>query len=196
MKTPVDLEIWYTPTHYGAGPADEYAEIKHQLDDSGLFNVTLKSTEWNQYDEAALTDKYPQFEFGWFPDYPDADDYAATFWATTSFLNDHYSNPKIDKLLAEEQATTDSRDAPEGLRADPEDRGAGRADDPGLAGGSGRRGPRRRPWRRGHLRPRVPVPLLGDQQGLTVAMTGRPPQRSMRRAALAAACARPPPDEG
>ena len=83
VQTPVDLEVWYTPTHYGTGSADEYAEIKRQLDDSGLFNVTLKSTEWNQYDEAALTDKYPLFQFGWFPDYPDADDYTATFWATT-----------------------------------------------------------------------------------------------------------------
>jgi peptide/nickel transport system substrate-binding protein len=108
VKTPVDLELWYTPTHYGVGSADEYAEIKRQFDDSGLFKVTLKSTEWTQYDEAALTDKYPQFQFGWFPDYPDADDYTAPFWGTDSFLNDHYSNPEIDKLLANEQASTEN----------------------------------------------------------------------------------------
>jgi peptide/nickel transport system substrate-binding protein len=106
VKAPIDLEVWYTPTHYGTGSADEYAEIQHQLEDSGLFNVTLKSTEWNQYDEAALTDKYPQFQFGWFPDYPDADNYTAPFFAKTAFLNDHYVNPKIDKLLADEEATT------------------------------------------------------------------------------------------
>jgi peptide/nickel transport system substrate-binding protein len=107
VQTPVDLELWYTPSHYGTGSADEYAEIKRQLEDGGLFKVTLKSTEWNQYDEAALTDKYPVFQFGWFPDYPDADDYSAPFWATDSFLNDHYSNPQIDNLLNEEEATTD-----------------------------------------------------------------------------------------
>jgi peptide/nickel transport system substrate-binding protein len=106
VQTPVDFELWYTPTHYGVGSADEFAEIKKQLDDSGLFNVTLKSTEWNQYDEAALTDKYPQFQFGWFPDYPDADDYTYNFWSSDSFLNIGYSNPQIDKLLAEEQSTT------------------------------------------------------------------------------------------
>jgi peptide/nickel transport system substrate-binding protein len=106
VKTPVDLELWYTPTHYGVGSADEYAEIKKQLEDSGLFKVTLKSTEWTQYDEAALTDKYPQFQFGWFPDYPDADDYTVNFWGSGSFLNDHYSNPQIDKLLNQEEATT------------------------------------------------------------------------------------------
>jgi peptide/nickel transport system substrate-binding protein len=106
VDTPVDLELWYTPTHYGTGTADEYAEIKRQLDESGLFNVTLESTEWNQYQEAALTDKYPVFQFGWYPDYPDADDYTYNFWHTDAFLNDHYSNPKIDDLVAQERATT------------------------------------------------------------------------------------------
>jgi peptide/nickel transport system substrate-binding protein len=108
VKTPVPLEIWYTPTHYGPVSADEYAEIKHQLEDTGLFTVTLKSTEWTQYSEAAFTDKYPQYQLGFFPDYPEPDDYAYNLWGSQSFLNDHYSNPKVDKLLAEERATTDA----------------------------------------------------------------------------------------
>jgi peptide/nickel transport system substrate-binding protein len=108
VTTPVDLEIWWTPTHYGAVSGDEYAEIKHQLDDSGLFSVTLKSTEWTQYSEAALTDKYPQYQLGFFPDYPEPDDYASNLWGSQAFVNDHYSNPKVDKLLAEEKATSDT----------------------------------------------------------------------------------------
>jgi peptide/nickel transport system substrate-binding protein len=107
VETPVPLEIWWTPTHYGPASGDEYAEIQHQLEESGLFEVTLESTEWNQYSEAAFTDKYPAFQLGWFPDYPDADNYASTFYATTSFLNIHYSNPEMDDLLAEEKASTD-----------------------------------------------------------------------------------------
>jgi peptide/nickel transport system substrate-binding protein len=107
VDTPVELELWYTPTHYGTGSADEYAEIERQLEEGGLFDVTLESTEWNQYQEAALTDKYPVYQFGWYPDYPDADNYTASFWSSESFLNHHYSNPEIDDLLAEEKATTD-----------------------------------------------------------------------------------------
>jgi peptide/nickel transport system substrate-binding protein len=106
VQTPVPMEIWYTPSHYGPVSADEYAEIKSQLDDSGLFNVTLKSTEWNQYSTAAFTDKYPVYQLGWFPDYPDADDYTASFYSKDSFLNDHYSNATMQKLLAQEKATT------------------------------------------------------------------------------------------
>lgn len=113
VDTPVDLELWYTPTHYGPVSGDEYAEIKRQLDDSGLFKVTLESAEWTQYDEAALTDKYPQFEFGWFPDFPDPDNYTAPFYAKTNFLSSGYSNPEIDKLLAEEKASTDDAERAE-----------------------------------------------------------------------------------
>jgi peptide/nickel transport system substrate-binding protein len=107
VDTPVDLELWYTPAHYGAASGDEYAEIKHQLEDSGLFTVPLKSSAWTQYQEAALEDKYPQYQFGWFPDFPDADNYVSSFYAKTAFLNSHYSNPEMDRLLAEERAETD-----------------------------------------------------------------------------------------
>src|SRR5215218_3436815 len=107
VDTPIPLEVWWTPSHYGPVSGDEYAEIKRQLDDSGLFDVTLKSTEWNQYSEAAFTDKYPIYQLGWFPDYPDADDYVGNFYSDTSFLNIHYDNPEMQKLLAEEKASTD-----------------------------------------------------------------------------------------
>jgi peptide/nickel transport system substrate-binding protein len=107
VQTPVPLEVWWTPSHYGASSADEYAEIKRQLDDSGLFDVTLKSTEWNQYSEAGVTDKYPVFQLGWFPDYPDPDNYTGFAYSKDSFLNDHYSNPEVEKLLAEEKASSD-----------------------------------------------------------------------------------------
>jgi peptide/nickel transport system substrate-binding protein len=107
VKTPVPLEVWWTPTHYGTASGDEYAEIKRQLDDSGLFDVTLKSTEWNQYSTAAFTDEYPQYQLGWFPDYPDADDYVGNFYSKTSFLNIHYNNPEMTKQLAAEKASDD-----------------------------------------------------------------------------------------
>jgi peptide/nickel transport system substrate-binding protein len=107
VDTPVDLEVWWTPSHYGPASGDEYAEIKRQFDESGLFNVTLESTEWNQYSEAAFTDKYPQYQLGWFPDFPDADDYTASFYLPDSFLNIHYNNKEMNQLIAEERESTD-----------------------------------------------------------------------------------------
>jgi peptide/nickel transport system substrate-binding protein len=108
VSTPVNIEIWWTPTHYGDLSADEYAEIKRALDGSGLFKVTLKSTEWDQYGEAAFTDQYPAFQLGWFPDFPDGDNYLAPFYgSTTSFLNNHYKNPEVDAAITKEKESTD-----------------------------------------------------------------------------------------
>jgi peptide/nickel transport system substrate-binding protein len=108
VQTPVRAEIWWTPTHYGDSSADEYAEIKRALDGSDLFQVTLKSTEWDQYSEASATDQYPIFQLGWFPDYPDADNYTTPFYhSKDNFLNHHYANPQMDKLLADQKASTD-----------------------------------------------------------------------------------------
>ena len=92
--------------------------------------MTLKSTEWNQYSEAAFTDKYPIYQLGWFPDYPDADDYVGQLLLEDSFLNIHYDNPEMEKLLAEEKASTDDAVREEAFARDPGDRRRGRADDP------------------------------------------------------------------
>jgi peptide/nickel transport system substrate-binding protein len=108
VQTPVKAEIWWTPTHYGDLSADEYAEIKRALDGSGLFQVTLKSTEWDQYSEAYAQDRYPVFQLGWFPDYPDPDNYLSPFYQSkNNFIKHHYANKQVDKLLADQKASTD-----------------------------------------------------------------------------------------
>ena len=107
ISTPVPIEIWWTPTHYGDSSADEYSEIKRALEANGLFKVTLKSTEWDAYTTAAFTDNYPAYQLGWFPDFVDGDNYVGTFYSSSSFLNDHYDSKKVDALIADEEATTD-----------------------------------------------------------------------------------------
>ena len=107
VQTPVQATVWWTPSHYGDSSADEYAEIKRALDGSGLFNVQLKSTEWDQYSEAYAEDQYPVFQLGWFPDFPDGDNYLSPFYSTENFMNNHYSNKRVDALLAAQKASTD-----------------------------------------------------------------------------------------
>jgi len=108
VKTPVDLQLWWTPTHYGELSSDEYTELKRQLEESNLFKVDLQSTEWEQYTGQCLDDKCPAYQLGWFPDYPDTDDYVGVFYNTDSFFNDHYSDPAVDKLIKQEQGSTDA----------------------------------------------------------------------------------------
>jgi peptide/nickel transport system substrate-binding protein len=102
VTTPVPVTLWWTPSHYGDASADEYAEIQRALNASGLFKVTLKSAEWAQY-SAALGKTYGAFQLGWFPDYPDAEDYTVSFYQTGAFYNNGYSDPTMTKLIAQER---------------------------------------------------------------------------------------------
>lgn len=103
LQMPFPLEIWWTPTHYGDASADEYAEIKRGLEASGVFKVTLKSAEWAQYSDA-LGNQYNAFQLGWFPDYPDAENYIVPFYRSDTFLANGYKSPKMDALIKRELA--------------------------------------------------------------------------------------------
>ena len=102
VTTPVAVDIWWTPSHYGDASADEYAEIKRALDGSGLFKVTLKSAEWAQY-SGTLGNTYGAFQLGWFPDYPDAEDYTVPFFAKGNFTVNGYSDPRMTALISKER---------------------------------------------------------------------------------------------
>jgi len=103
VKTPLPITLWWTPTHYGDASADEYVEIQRALNASHLFKVTLKSAEWAQY-SGALGKTYGAFQLGWFPDYPDADDYTVSFYQPQSFLSNGYNNKRMNKLINKERA--------------------------------------------------------------------------------------------
>jgi peptide/nickel transport system substrate-binding protein len=105
VSTPVDLTLWYTPTHYGDASADEFAEIQRGLQAGGVFKVTLKSAEWAQYSDA-LGKQYGAFQLGWFPDYVDAENYLLPFYdAKSNFTSNNYNSPAMNTLLAREQGT-------------------------------------------------------------------------------------------
>jgi peptide/nickel transport system substrate-binding protein len=102
VTTPVPITLWWTPSHYGDASADEYTEIQRALNASGLFKVTLKSAEWAQY-SGSLGKTYGAFQLGWFPDYPDAEDYTVSFYQCGAFYNNNYCNPAMTKLIAKER---------------------------------------------------------------------------------------------
>jgi len=103
IAMPMPIEVWWTPSHYGDASADEYAEIKRGLEKGGVFKVTLKSAEWAQYSDA-LGKNYNAFQLGWFPDYPDAENYVLSFYQKGNFSSNGYATPKMTALLKAEQA--------------------------------------------------------------------------------------------
>ena len=95
VTTPVTINLQYALGHYGPGSADEYGEIKRQLEATGLFKVNLQSTEWTTYSKQRVADAYPVYQLGWFPDFPDADNYISPFLVPNNFVNAHYcDDPK------------------------------------------------------------------------------------------------------
>ncbi|TFD57670.1 peptide ABC transporter substrate-binding protein [Cryobacterium suzukii] len=107
VTTPVALNLQYNADHYGPGSSDEYALIKDQLDASGLFTVSLQSTEWVQYSKDRVADVYPAYQLGWFPDYSDADNYLAPFFAEGNFLKNHFDDADVTALIQKQAVTTD-----------------------------------------------------------------------------------------
>jgi peptide/nickel transport system substrate-binding protein len=79
--------------------------MKRGLERGGVFRVTLKSAEWAQYSDA-LGNQYNAFQLGWFPDYPDAENYLLSFYQKENFSANGYENPRMTRLLAQEQAAS------------------------------------------------------------------------------------------
>ncbi len=94
VKTPVTLNIEYTTDHYGPSSDQEYNEIKRQLEATGLFKVNLQSTEFDTYSDQRVKDAYPVYQLGWFPDFPDGDNYFSPFLVENNFVHAHYCDPK------------------------------------------------------------------------------------------------------
>jgi peptide/nickel transport system substrate-binding protein len=108
VPTPVKLDLQYVQDgHYGPSSADEYALIKSQLEQGGLFQVNLQSTEYTTYSKERVKDSYPAYQLGWFPDYSDADNYLTPFFVKDNFLANHYDNATVQDLIAKEQTDTD-----------------------------------------------------------------------------------------
>lgn len=108
VKTPIHLTVGYTPSHYGPNAIDEATQVQRQLDASGLFKVKLKSAEWTTYQSNYQQGAYDMYMLGWFPDYLDADDYLAPFLVDGGFYKNGYHNATVNKLVASEEATSDS----------------------------------------------------------------------------------------
>ena len=107
VPVPVTLNLQYNPDHYGVSSSEEYAAIKGQLDATGLFRVNLQSTEWVTYSKERVADAYPLYQLGWFPDFPDADNYLTPFFMPDNFLDNHFEDAEITRLITREATELD-----------------------------------------------------------------------------------------
>ncbi|MET9438896.1 ABC transporter substrate-binding protein [Streptomyces sp. NPDC006551] len=104
----VELTLHYTNDHYGSGTKKEFEALRDQLNATGLFDVTLEGTEWSKFRPAQKRGDYAVYGLGWFPDFPDPDNYVAPFLDADNFLNTPYVNKAVrDTLIPQSRRSAD-----------------------------------------------------------------------------------------
>ncbi|GHH75371.1 peptide-binding protein [Streptomyces sulfonofaciens] len=116
VSTPVKLTLHYTTDHYGHATEKEFETLRQQLDSSGLFRADIVGTPWNQYRAQQLKGRYAVYGLGWFPDFPDADNFIAPFLDKDNFLASPYANRTIrDELIPQSRREADRLNASNSL---------------------------------------------------------------------------------
>ena len=101
----LEMDLWWTPTHYGPTEADVTTVLKDNLEETGMITVNLQNTEWATYKEYINAGSMPVFMLGWYPDYLDPDNYTWS-WAHSSAADDmgiFYASDEMDGLLESAQ---------------------------------------------------------------------------------------------
>ncbi|MGA5408663.1 ABC transporter substrate-binding protein [Streptomyces lavendulocolor] len=108
ITTQVKLTLHYTSDHYGAGTAEEFKALRDQLNATELFDVTVEGAKWSEFRPAQKRGEYAVYGLGWFPDFPDPDNYIAPFLDADNFLNTPYVNSATrTRLLPESRRAAD-----------------------------------------------------------------------------------------
>ncbi|MFJ6887626.1 ABC transporter substrate-binding protein [Streptomyces californicus] len=99
ITEPVKMTFWYTTDRYGSSTEPEFEEIERQLEASGLFDITIKGEPWKTFQEGFNKGEYPVFGRGWFPDFPDPDNFVAPFVGKESVTGTPYISKEITQQL-------------------------------------------------------------------------------------------------
>jgi peptide/nickel transport system substrate-binding protein len=104
----VKLTLWSTPSRYGPATDLEFKAIAKQLNSSGLFDASVKSVAFDQYEKDIAAGKYGVYVKGWVPDYPDPDNFTQPFFGKDNVLENNYTNNDITgRIIPETSAQTD-----------------------------------------------------------------------------------------
>lgn len=105
-----EMELWYSPTHYGTTEPSVAAIVKAALEETGMMDVTLKFVEWAEYRENWRATAMEVFLLGWYPDYLDIDTYVYPFYHSSGASWGPKPDPPnyaLDSLLYNARLETD-----------------------------------------------------------------------------------------
>jgi len=107
---PLDVNLWYTPNHYGTFEADVATVVAGSLEETGAIKITIQVLEWNAYADRMGAGGFDMFFLGWHPDYLESSNFLApwTIEAPESlgtYFN-HHPNYEAYKNIIEVATTT------------------------------------------------------------------------------------------
>lgn len=106
-NTPLEITLWYLNDGRYTPLEEAYARaIKAQLEETGVFEVTLEGAPWEVYSGQMSACEYPTFLLGWPPvgwptRLPSAMGWMEYFITNTEQLCSNYQSPAMEALVAE-----------------------------------------------------------------------------------------------
>nr|WP_206324183.1 ABC transporter substrate-binding protein [Streptomyces sp. HNM0574] len=103
----VELTLWYTTDRYGTATKREFEELERQLEQSGLFDITIEGRGWKEFQKGYNKGQYPVFGRGWFADFPDADNYITPFVGKRNAVGTPYESEQLASTLLRSREESD-----------------------------------------------------------------------------------------
>jgi len=72
---PLQVNLWFSPKHYGTTEADVAAVLKQAIEETGMVQINIQSLEWSAYLERMSQGGFDMFLLGWYPDYLEASNF-------------------------------------------------------------------------------------------------------------------------
>lgn len=96
VETPVRFEIAYSR---GTAAAEEAEALRGQLEASGLFEVTTRHHEWEDFRTGLAEGSFDACLMSWFPDFPDPATYTDPLVGTDGAYHTGYGDPAVEELI-------------------------------------------------------------------------------------------------
>jgi len=112
-SNPLELNLWYTPEHYGTFEADVATVLKGSLEETGVIDITIQVLEWGAYVQRMGAGGFDMFLLGWHPDYLESSNFLAP-WLTESpepmgtYFNHHPNYEAYKKIMDVAMTTVDT----------------------------------------------------------------------------------------
>ena len=109
---PLEVNLWYTPKHYGTFEADVATVIAGSLEETGVIDINIEVLEWGAYTERMSSGGFDMFLLGWHPDYLESSNFLAP-WTTESpeglgtFFNEHPNYDAYKEIMDVATTTSD-----------------------------------------------------------------------------------------